>query len=83
MIKCAIQGEKHSPSHRVPVASRTDFVDCLTKNNYDEAKCQNAVNALYECCEAFYARYGEKDTPTSCPTPKMLRSKRQQQKDGK
>ena len=27
-------------------------VDCLTKNKYNEAKCQTAINALYECCDA-------------------------------
>ncbi|KAH8124461.1 hypothetical protein ACSS6W_003191 [Trichoderma asperelloides] len=57
--------------------------DCLVKNNYNEARCQNAVKALYECCEAFYQRYGDDATSPSCPLPKLLRLKIQQQKEGK
>ncbi|KAL7927453.1 DUF1903 domain-containing protein [Trichoderma austrokoningii] len=57
--------------------------DCLAKNNYNEARCQNAVKALYECCEAFYQRHGDDATSPSCPLPKLLRLKIQQQKEGK
>ncbi|KAF3075794.1 Cx9C motif-containing protein 4 [Trichoderma lentiforme] len=57
--------------------------DCLTKNNYNEARCQNAIKALYECCDAFYQRYGDDATSPSCPKPKLLRLKIQQQKEGK
>ncbi|PTB47110.1 hypothetical protein M441DRAFT_53785 [Trichoderma asperellum CBS 433.97] len=57
--------------------------DCLVKNNYNETRCQNAVKALYECCEAFYQRYGDDATSPSCPLPKLLRLKIQQQKEGK
>ncbi|KAL5089442.1 DUF1903 domain-containing protein [Trichoderma camerunense] len=57
--------------------------DCLSKNNYNEARCQNAIKALYECCDAFYQRYGDDATSPSCPKPKLLRLKIQQQKEGK
>ncbi|KAL7942381.1 DUF1903 domain-containing protein [Trichoderma barbatum] len=57
--------------------------DCLSKNNYNEARCQNAIKALYECCDAFYQRYGDDATSPSCPAPKLLRLKIQQQKEGK
>ncbi|EGU89300.1 hypothetical protein FOXB_00253 [Fusarium oxysporum f. sp. conglutinans Fo5176] len=33
--------------------------NCLTSNGYNEAKCRTAIKRLYECCEAFYERYGE------------------------
>ncbi|KAL7957027.1 DUF1903 domain-containing protein [Trichoderma compactum] len=57
--------------------------DCLSKNNYNEARCQNAIKALYECCDAFYQRYDDDATSPSCPAPKLLRLKIQQQKEGK
>ncbi|KAL7814133.1 DUF1903 domain-containing protein, partial [Trichoderma gracile] len=56
--------------------------DCLTKNNYNEARCQDAVKALYECCDAFYRRYGDDASTPSCPKPNLLRLKIQQQKEG-
>lgn len=57
--------------------------DCLTKNNYNEAKCQSAIKALYECCGAFYERYGDDATTVSCPKPQLLRLKLEQLKEGK
>ena len=57
--------------------------DCLSKTNYNEAKCQSAVQALYECCEAFYDKYGEDAKTPSCPTASLLRLKMQQQKESK
>ncbi|KAL7794517.1 DUF1903 domain-containing protein [Trichoderma ceciliae] len=57
--------------------------DCLSKNNYNEARCQNAVKALYECCQAFYQRYGDDATSPSCPAPNLLRLKIEQQKQQK
>ncbi|KND90340.1 Cx9C motif-containing protein 4, mitochondrial [Tolypocladium ophioglossoides CBS 100239] len=58
-------------------------LDCLTRNNYNEAKCQDVVKALYECCEAFYQRYGDEATSPSCPKPNLLRLKIKQQDEGK
>ncbi|KAF2829237.1 DUF1903-domain-containing protein [Ophiobolus disseminans] len=33
--------------------------NCLQKNGFDEARCQKQVDALYECCNAFYKAQGE------------------------
>jgi hypothetical protein len=52
--------------------------DCLQKNNYKEDKCQSAIDALYECCNAFYQGKGDDATTTSCPKPKLLRLKMEQ-----
>lgn len=57
--------------------------DCLTKNNYNEDKCQAAIKSLYECCGHFYERYGEEATSVCCPKPKLLQLKLQQLKDAK
>ncbi|PMD17607.1 DUF1903-domain-containing protein [Hyaloscypha hepaticicola] len=52
--------------------------ECLAKNSYNEAKCRSQVNALYECCNAFYARNGEKASTVSCPKASLLRLKMSQ-----
>lgn len=52
--------------------------DCLTKNGYNEAKCQKAIDALYECCSAFYQRHGDEASSPSCPKPDLLRLKMKQ-----
>ncbi|KAM3508050.1 hypothetical protein MY11210_006898 [Beauveria gryllotalpidicola] len=52
--------------------------DCLTKNNYNEAKCQDVIKALYTCCEFFYERYGDDASSPSCPKPSLLRLKMKQ-----
>ncbi|QGI58410.1 hypothetical protein CEK26_000535 [Fusarium fujikuroi] len=44
-------------------------------NGYNEAKCQTAIKRLYECCEAFYERYGEEASTVSCPKPNLLKLK--------
>lgn len=56
-----------------------DNPDCLARNSYSEAKCQGAVKALYECCQAFYQRYGDEAKSPSCPQPNLLRLKLKQQ----
>jgi len=48
--------------------------DCLQKSNYNEAKCQEQVKALYECCNAFYEKYGDHASTVSCPKASLLRS---------
>jgi len=50
----------------------------LSKNNYKEEKCQRAVEALYECCNAFYQDKGDNASTTSCPKAGLLRIKMQQ-----
>ncbi|CCF44871.1 hypothetical protein CH063_14130 [Colletotrichum higginsianum] len=50
-------------------------VDCLTRNSYKEDRCQSAIMALYECCEAFYRFKGSQATTVSCPKPDLLQLK--------
>jgi hypothetical protein len=50
----------------------------LTKNNYNEAKCKAQVDALYECCNAFYERNGDDARTVSCPKASLLRLKMKQ-----
>ena len=61
-----------------PVDANEVFTECLEKNSYNEAKCRSQVNALYECCNAFYARNGEKASTVSCPKASLLRLKMSQ-----
>ena len=55
--------------------------DCLTKNSYNEAKCQKVVDALYECCGAFYKKNGDDATTVSCPKADLLRLMMKQRQD--
>ncbi|KAH6689230.1 hypothetical protein F5X68DRAFT_78409 [Plectosphaerella plurivora] len=48
---------------------------CLTKNGYDEAKCQSTVLALYKCCSDFYNEHGDSARSPSCPKPDLLKLK--------
>ncbi|KAI1660972.1 DUF1903-domain-containing protein [Daldinia decipiens] len=52
--------------------------DCLGKNSYDEAKCSRYIDALYECCDAFYKKHGDGATSPSCPKASLLRLKMKQ-----
>lgn len=54
---------------------------CLTKNNYNEAKCRGLVDALYECCDAFYRKNGDSATSASCPKASLLRLKMKQRSE--
>ncbi|EJT81266.1 hypothetical protein GGTG_01250 [Gaeumannomyces tritici R3-111a-1] len=60
---------------------RTMEKDCLTKNGYKEDKCQMAIDALYECCKAFYDKHGEQASSVSCPTLDLLRLKMKQRQE--
>ncbi|KAH8905343.1 DUF1903-domain-containing protein [Coniochaeta sp. PMI_546] len=55
--------------------------DCLTRNNYNEAKCEKFVDALYECCQAFYEKNGEHAQTVSCPKFDLLKLKIKQRQD--
>jgi hypothetical protein len=55
-----------------------NFLDCLAKNSYNEAKCRSQVDALYECCNRFYERFGDDAQSASCPKPNLLRLKMKQ-----
>ncbi|RSL70482.1 hypothetical protein CEP54_001726 [Fusarium duplospermum] len=57
-------------------------LDCLTRNGYNEDKCQTVIRQLYECCEAFYERYGEEASTVSCPKPYLLKLKMKHLREG-
>lgn len=52
--------------------------DCLNKNAWQEEKCQAQVDALYECCNAFYQERGDQASVVSCPKANLLRLKMRQ-----
>ncbi|KAK3334783.1 DUF1903-domain-containing protein [Neurospora tetraspora] len=54
--------------------------NCLTRNGFDESKCQKLVDALYECCNAFYEKNGDSASTVSCPKANLLRLKMEQRK---
>ncbi|KAJ4983032.1 hypothetical protein SVAN01_11489 [Stagonosporopsis vannaccii] len=56
--------------------------DCIQKNNFDEGKCRKEVDALYECCNAFYKEKGDDARCVTCPKPDLLRIKLKQRADG-
>lgn len=60
----------------------TANVDCLAKNSYNESKCVAQVDALYECCNAFYEKFGDNAKTASCPKPSLLRLKMKQKQQG-
>ncbi|KAK3362796.1 hypothetical protein B0T25DRAFT_17583 [Lasiosphaeria hispida] len=89
---CAIQG-KMTPSQLPFLASPYGFFlfllrikrltgiqDCLSKNGFNEAKCTEFVDSLYECCVAFYERNGDEATTVTCPKANILRLKVEQRK---
>ncbi|KAF2273570.1 DUF1903-domain-containing protein [Westerdykella ornata] len=47
--------------------------NCLQRTGYQEEKCRKEVDALYECCNAFYQERGENATTVSCPKASLLR----------
>ncbi|ORY66488.1 uncharacterized protein BCR38DRAFT_181642 [Pseudomassariella vexata] len=55
--------------------------NCLTKNNYNESKCQGLIDALYECCDVFYQKNGDDASTVSCPKASLLRLKMKQRQD--
>ncbi|ESA43998.1 DUF1903-domain-containing protein [Neurospora crassa] len=54
--------------------------NCLTRNGFDESKCQKQIDALYECCNAFYEKNSESASTVSCPKASLLRLKMEQRK---
>ncbi|KAF7860766.1 hypothetical protein EAF04_008284 [Stromatinia cepivora] len=57
--------------------------DCLAKNNYNEEKCRSQVDALYDCCNAFYEKNGDDAKTVSCPKANLLRLKMKQRSEEK
>ncbi|KAK6344458.1 Cx9C motif-containing protein 4, mitochondrial [Orbilia brochopaga] len=54
---------------------------CIQKNNFDESKCQDQIDALYACCAEFYRRKGRDAKSVSCPKPNLLDLKIKQRKE--
>ncbi|KAJ5204396.1 uncharacterized protein N7498_005275 [Penicillium cinerascens] len=70
---------KQDLSHETPCHPRACAIqDCLTKNGYKEENCQAQIDALYECCKAFYEERGENASVVSCPKASLLRLKMKQ-----
>ena len=65
-----------------PPTTNESSPDCLAKNSYNEAKCRSQVDALYECCNAFYAQHGDDAKSASCPKASLLKLKVKQRVDG-
>jgi len=70
----------HPAFHRMNDADRTA---CLTKNSYREDKCQAQIDALYECCNAFYQKEGDEGKTVSCPKANLLRLKLKQRAEAR
>ncbi|CAR26976.1 hypothetical protein ZYGR_0I02460 [Zygosaccharomyces rouxii] len=49
--------------------------NCLFSNNYNESRCDQAINDLYRCCEKFYKETNSKGVTPCCPKPDLLRTK--------
>ncbi|KAF1937202.1 DUF1903-domain-containing protein [Clathrospora elynae] len=56
--------------------------NCIQKNNFNEARCRKEVDALYECCNAFYKDKGEHASTVSCPKYSLLKLKMKQRAEG-
>ncbi|CRL22155.1 MTCP1 [Penicillium camemberti] len=71
---------KQDLSHEQPCKPRAVCVppDCLQKNSFNEDKCQAQIDALYECCNAFYQVQGDQASTLSCPKANLLRLKMKQ-----
>ncbi|KAF1966158.1 DUF1903-domain-containing protein, partial [Bimuria novae-zelandiae CBS 107.79] len=70
------------PCHPRACAIQSVATDCLQKSNYKEAKCRKEVDALYECCNAFYQEKGESASTASCPKYSLLKLKMKQRSEG-
>jgi hypothetical protein len=80
VLQCAIQGIFPGLYLVSPTTHSPTFEDCLTRNGYNEAKCAKFVDALYECCQAFYERNGNDAATVSCPKANLLRLKMEQRR---
>ncbi|KAF2473870.1 DUF1903-domain-containing protein [Lindgomyces ingoldianus] len=56
--------------------------NCLQRFDYREEKCRKEVDALYECCNAFYQKNGDEARTVSCPKAPLLRLKMKQRGQG-
>jgi len=56
--------------------------DCLQKNGYQQKKCEHLIDALYECCNAFYKKKGPDAQNVGCPKYDLLQLKIKQRAEG-
>ncbi|PVI03531.1 DUF1903-domain-containing protein [Periconia macrospinosa] len=70
--------QTNPPCHSKACAIQT----CLQKHNYKEEKCRKEVDALYDCCNAFYQAKGEDASTVSCPKYSLLKLKMKQRSQG-
>ncbi|CBX94012.1 hypothetical protein IAQ61_003886 [Plenodomus lingam] len=56
--------------------------NCIQRNSFNEAKCKKEIDALYECCNAFYKERGENASTVSCPKYSLLILKMKQRAEG-
>ncbi|KAF2458918.1 hypothetical protein BDY21DRAFT_339262 [Lineolata rhizophorae] len=76
-------GLKEDLSYDPPCHPRACAIqNCLVKSNYKEEKCQGHIDALYECCNAFYKEKGDDASTSSCPKASLLRLKMKQRAEG-
>ncbi|PSN61860.1 DUF1903-domain-containing protein, partial [Corynespora cassiicola Philippines] len=47
--------------------------NCLQRSGYQEAKCRKEIDALYDCCNAFYQKNSDDASTVSCPKAALLR----------
>lgn len=80
--QCAIQGSTSSVLTITASGIYLTGTACLTKNSFNEDKCQAQIDALYECCNAFYQERGEQGQTPSCPKASLLRLKMKQRAQG-
>ena len=76
--KCAIQGQWFVFATIEANLADGSASDCLAKNSYKEERCRSHVDALYDCCQAFYSKYGDDAKSVSCPKASLLKLKLRQ-----
>ena len=54
---------------------------CLSKNSFQQDKCEEQVDALYACCDAFYQKNGDQAMNVNCPKASLLRLKMKQRSE--
>ena len=56
---------------------------CLQRHSFQEKACQQQIDDLYACCNAFYARQGDDAKSESCPKSNLLRLKIKQREESR
>lgn len=51
---------------------------CLRRNQYNESRCTEVIDALYDCCAAMYQRQGLAEKNVCCPKRPLLELKMKQ-----